>query len=141
MLDATEGIGAQDLNILSIINDNKKSVVLAVNKWDLIDKDTKTANEYRKMLMEKLAPQDHIPIIFTSAIKRQRLLQVLEVVKKFMMSEKKIPTSTLNKIILMSLKNPPPLYKGKGKNKYCTGPHSIPIICIFAIHPIYKRTI
>lgn len=52
VLDATEGIGAQDLNILSIINDNKKSVVLAVNKWDLIDKDTKTANEYRKMLME-----------------------------------------------------------------------------------------
>jgi GTP-binding protein len=143
VLDATEGIGAQDLNILSIINDNKKSVVLAVNKWDLIDKDTKTANEYRKMLMEKLAPQDHIPIIFTSAIKRQRLLQVLEVVKKVYDERKKrIPTSTLNKIMLNEFeKNPPPLYKGKKvKIKYCTQlPTPYPSFVFFCNSPRYIK--
>ena len=82
VIDATEGIGAQDLNILNLINSNKKSVVLVVNKWDLIEKDNKTDKMFRESLMSKLAPQDHIPIIFTSAIKKQRLIQVLEVIQK-----------------------------------------------------------
>lgn len=98
------------------------------------------------MLMEKLAPQDHIPIIFTSAIKRQRLLQVLEVVKKVYDERKKrIPTSTLNKIMLNEFeKNPPPLYKGKKvKIKYCTQlPTPYPSFVFFCqFTTIYKRTI
>ncbi|HOY91410.1 MAG TPA: ribosome biogenesis GTPase Der, partial [Bacteroidales bacterium] len=63
VIDATEGIGAQDLNILNLINSNKKSVVLVVNKWDLIEKDNRTDKMFRESLMSKLAPQDHIPII------------------------------------------------------------------------------
>jgi len=89
VIDATEGIGAQDLNILNLINSNKKSVVLVVNKWDLIEKDNKTDKMFRESLMSKLAPQDHIPIIFTSAIKKQRLIQVLEVIQKVYDDRKK----------------------------------------------------
>jgi len=72
-----------------LINSNKKSVVLVVNKWDLIEKDNKTDKMFRESLMSKLAPQDHIPIIFTSAIKKQRLIQVLEVIQKVYDDRKK----------------------------------------------------
>jgi len=143
VIDATEGIGAQDLNILNLINSNKKSVVLVVNKWDLIEKDNKTDKMFRESLMSKLAPQDHIPIIFTSAIKKQRLIQVLEVIQKVYDDRKKrIPTSTLNKIILSEFeKNPPPLNKGKKvKIKYCTQlPTPYPSFVFFCNLPQYVK--
>nr|HQH59736.1 ribosome biogenesis GTPase Der [Bacteroidales bacterium] len=143
VIDATEGIGAQDLNILNLINSNKKSVVLVVNKWDLIEKDNKTDKMFRESLMSKLAPQDHIPIIFTSAIKKQRLIQVLEVIQKVYDDRKKrIPTSTLNKIMLSEFeKNPPPLNKGKKvKIKYCTQlPTPYPSFVFFCNLPQYVK--
>ncbi|HNW21198.1 MAG TPA: GTP-binding protein, partial [Bacteroidales bacterium] len=143
VIDATEGIGAQDLNILNLINSNKKSVVLVVNKWDLIEKDNRTDKMFRESLMSKLAPQDHIPIIFTSAIKKQRLIQVLEVIQKVYDDRKKrIPTSTLNKIMLSEFeKNPPPLNKGKKvKIKYCTQlPTPYPSFVFFCNLPQYIK--
>ncbi|HQJ58398.1 MAG TPA: ribosome biogenesis GTPase Der [Bacteroidales bacterium] len=143
VIDATDGIGAQDLNILNLINSNKKSVVLVVNKWDLIEKDNKTDKMFRESLMSKLAPQDHIPIIFTSAIKKQRLIQVLEVIQKVYDDRKKrIPTSTLNKIMLSEFeKNPPPLNKGKKvKIKYCTQlPTPYPSFVFFCNLPQYVK--
>jgi GTP-binding protein len=143
VIDATEGIGAQDLNILNLINSNKKSVVLVVNKWDLIEKDNKTDKIFRESLMNKLAPQDHIPIIFTSAIKKQRLLRVLEIIQKVYDDRKKrIPTSTLNKIMLSEFeKNPPPLTKGKKVIiKYCTQlPTPYPSFVFFCNLPQYVK--
>jgi GTP-binding protein len=143
VIDANEGIGAQDLNILNIINSNKKSVVLVVNKWDLIEKDSKTEKEFRASLMSRLAPQNHIPIIFTSAIKKQRLIQVLEVVQKVYDDRKKrIPTSTLNKIMLSEFeKYQPPLNKGKKvKIKYCTQlPTPYPSFVFFCNLPQYIK--
>ena len=143
VIDATEGIGAQDLNILNLINSNKKSVVLVVNKWDLIEKDNKTDKIFRESLMNKLAPQDHIPIIFTSAIKKQRLIRVLEIIQKVYDDRKKrIPTSTLNKIMLSEFeKNPPPLTKGKKVIiKYCTQlPTPYPSFVFFCNLPQYVK--
>ena len=143
VINATEGIGAQDLNILNLINSNKKSVVLVVNKWDLIEKDNKTDKMFRESLMSKLAPQDHIPIIFTSAIKKQRLLRVLEIIQNVYDDRKKrIPTSTLNKIMLSEFeKNPPPLTKGKKVIiKYCTQlPTPYPSFVFFCNLPQYVK--
>lgn len=124
MLDATRGIESQDLNIFSLIQKNRKGLVVCVNKWDLIeDKSQKVIDSYTTAIRERLAPFTDFPIIFISALTKQRILKVLEIAK--VVSErrnKRIPTAKLNEVLLPIIENyPPPAWKGKYiKIKYIT---------------------
>ena len=116
MIDASQGLESQDINLFSLINRNNKGVVIVVNKWDLIEKDNKTILEFEEKIKAKIAPFDDVPIIFTSVINKQRIYKVLETAKKVYESRsRQIPTSELNERLLPIVKeqNPPPAYKGK----------------------------
>lgn len=116
MIEATEGMMAQDMNILSLILKNKKGLVIMVNKWDLVnDKSSNTMKEFRKMIIEKIAPFTDVPLIFTSVTEKQRIHDVLKMaIEVFENRKKKIPTSALNKKLLPLLQAyPPPSVKGK----------------------------
>lgn len=116
MLDASEGLESQDLNLFSLIQRNNKGIVIVVNKWDLLEKETNTSKEFEERIREKISPFDDVPIIFTSVINKQRIFKVLETAKKvYENRSQKIPTSKLNEDVLPIVKdqNPPPAYKGK----------------------------
>ncbi len=115
MMDASEGLQKQDLHIFYIIQKNSKGVVVLVNKWDLIDKDHNTMKAYEEKLRNDLAPFNDVPIIFTSAINKQRIHKALEATMMvFENRTKKIPTSHLNDVMLdIVTRNPPPANKGK----------------------------
>ncbi|MDE5636647.1 MAG: ribosome biogenesis GTPase Der, partial [Alistipes sp.] len=123
MLDAQQGIESQDLNIHNLIVRNRKGCVIVVNKWDLIEKENNTMKEWREFLEKKLAPFSDIPIIFTSVLNKQRILEVLQnAVRVYNSRRRRIPTSELNDFILPIIENtPPPATKGKYiKIKYAT---------------------
>jgi len=116
MIDATEGLQKQDLNIYYVIERNRKGIVLLVNKWDLVEnKETNTIKEYEEKLRAQLAPFNDVPIIFTSTITKQRLHKALETAMEvFANRTQKISTSQLNKVMLDVIeRNPPPSVKGK----------------------------
>lgn len=115
MIDATEGIQKQDLNIFYIIEKNSKGVVVLVNKWDLVDKDHSTMNEYEDKIREQLAPFNDVPILFTSTLTKQRVHKALETAMRVHENRtKKIPTSQLNEVMLEIIHaTPPPSVKGK----------------------------
>lgn len=116
MVDATEGIQKQDLNIFYVIEKNRKGVVVLINKWDLIEnKDTMSTKEYEDKTREQLAPFKDVPILFTSTITKQRLHKALEKAMEVYENRiQKIPTSELNNFCLAIIeKNPPPALKGK----------------------------
>lgn len=123
LIDATRGMESQDLNIFHLIERNHKGIVILVNKWDLIEKDTKTTLNYEKELREKIAPFKDVDIIFTSALSKQRLLKGLEAaIKVHEHRTQKLKTSELNRVMLEAIENyPPPSMKGKYvKIKYIT---------------------
>lgn len=124
MIDATRGIESQDLNIFSLIQKNRKGLVLCVNKWDLIDDKTQKAiSHYISVIRERLAPFTDFPIIFISALTKQRIFKVLETAQEVYDNRKKrIPTAKLNEVMLPIIENyPPPAWKGKYiKIKYIT---------------------
>lgn len=116
MIDATRGIEAQDMNIVQLIQKNKKGIVVCINKWDLITgKDSKSTLTMEKAVRERFAPFNDFPIIFTSAVTKQRIFKVLETAKEVYDNKKrKIPTSKLNEFFLPLIENyPPPSIKGK----------------------------
>ena len=115
MIDAQDGIQKQDLSIFSVVERNKKGIVLLVNKWDLIDKETNTMKEFEEDIRQKLAPFNDIPILFVSVLNKQRIHKALEhVVEVFENRTQKIPTSKLNEYMLGVIeKFPPPTNKGK----------------------------
>lgn len=115
ILDATQGLETQDVNIFHLIQSNNKGVVVVVNKWDLIEKDTHSTKEYEEIIREKLAPYRDVPIVFTSAITKQRVLKAIEwAVKVHENRTKKIKTKMLNDVMLPIVeKSPPPAIKGK----------------------------
>jgi GTPase len=115
IIDAERGVEAQDVNLVSLAQRQGKGIVLMVNKWDLIEKDSKTSEKFRKEIQEKLAPIDYLPIIFASVINKQRIYQVMEkAVEVYDNKTKKVPTSKLNDTILPLIeRNPPPSIKGK----------------------------
>ncbi len=115
MVDATEGIQKQDLNIFYIIEKNSKGVVVLINKWDLVEKDHKTMGEYEEKVREQLAPFNDVPIIFTSTIEKQRIHKALEVAMEVYVNRtRKIPTSELNDVMqAIVMATPPPSLKGK----------------------------
>jgi GTP-binding protein len=144
MIDATEGIQKQDLNIFYVIEKNHKGVVVLVNKWDLIEnKESNTTKEYEDLIREQLAPYKDVPIIFTSTITKQRIHKALEeAVKVFENRKRKIPTSKLNDLMLDIINNnPPPAYKGKYvKIKFVSQlPTHAPAFAFFCNLPQYVK--
>ncbi len=143
MVDAQTGIEAQDMSIFNLIVRNKKGCVIVVNKWDTIEKDNNTMKEYKEAIMARIAPLTDIPIIFTSVINKQRILDVLnaanEVYQNF---STKISTSKLNEEMLPEIESyPPPAWKGKYiKIKYITQlPTRSPSFAFFCNLPQYVR--
>lgn len=143
LLDATRGIEAQDVNIISLVKRNRKGVVILVNKWDLVEKTTNTTRAFQQIIMEKIAPFRDVPVIFTSALTKQRIHKVLEVaIQVYENRRRKIPTARLNKIMLESIeKNPPPAVKGKYiRIKYVTQlPTHAPSFAFFCNLPQYIK--
>lgn len=143
MIDATDGIESQDINIFKLAEKNKKGVVLIVNKWDLIEKDHKTMKAFEAAIKEKIAPFTDVPIVFTSVLEKQRILKTLEVANQvFENKTKKIPTSKLNDFLLPLIENyPPPSLKGKYvKIKYITQlPGRAPSFAFFCNLPQYIK--
>lgn len=143
MLDALNGIEAQDLHILNLIVRNRKGVVLVVNKWDLVEKDNKSTAEYTEVIKKRTAPFNDIPIIFTSALTKQRILKVLEeAMQVYANRTQRITTSVLNEFTQEVVDAyPPPAYKGKYiKIKYATQlPTHAPSFAFFCNLPQYIR--
>ena len=124
MLDALRGIEGQDMNIFSLVQKNKKGLVVCVNKWDLVeDKRPKVIDTFISAIRDRFAPFTDFPILFISALTKQRIFKVLEEAKKvYENRSKRVPTSRLNEIMLPIIENtPPPAWKGKYiKIKYIT---------------------
>lgn len=143
MLDASQGVESQDMNIFSLIVRNKKGCVIVVNKWDLIDKGTNTMKEYEEFLRKKLSPFSDVPIIFTSVLNKQRILDVLQTAIRVCESRKRrIPTSEFNEFILPIIEEtPPPSIKGKYiRIKYAMQlPSPTPAFAFFVNLPQYVR--
>lgn len=143
VIDATRGLEGQDQTILDTILKNKKGVVIVVNKWDLIEKDTHTSEEFEKGIRRTIAPFNDVPIYFTSAITKQRILKMLEgAMQVYKNRSKRIATSVLNEQMLGVIeKTPPPAYKGKYvRIKYVTQlPTPWPAFAFFANLPQYVR--
>jgi GTP-binding protein len=145
MIDATRGLESQDLNIFSLIQKNRKGLVVCVNKWDLVEnKQTNDVKNIEKSIRERLAPFVDFPIIFTSAITKQRILKVIETASAVYENKfRKIPTAKLNEYLLPVIENyPPPAIKGKYiKIKYITQLPStqIPTFVFFANLPQYVK--
>ncbi len=143
MLDATTGIESQDMNIFQLIVRNKKGVVVVVNKWDLIEKQTNTMKEYRAQLEKKLSPFDDVPVIFTSVLNKQRILEVLQTaIRVYESRSRRIPTSQINDFILPIIEQtPPPSIKGKYvRIKYAMQlPSPTPAFAFFVNLPQYVR--
>jgi GTP-binding protein len=122
-IDHNTGLEAQDMNIISMADKAKKGIVLMINKWDLVAKDTNTAIKLETALKERLAPLNYMPVIFTSVMEKKRIFQVVEkMLEVFENRSQKVPTSKLNDVMLEVIQNyPPPAWKGKYiKIKYCT---------------------
>ncbi len=143
MIDATTGIEKQDLNIFFEIEKNKKGIVLLVNKWDLVEKETQTMAEFEKTIREKIAPFTDVPIVFTSTITKQRIHKAVEVAMEVYQSRmQKIPTSKLNDVMQEVIAiNPPPALKGKFvKIKYIQQlPTYTPSFAFFCNLPQYVK--
>ncbi len=141
MIDAQSGINAQDLAIFSLIERNKKGVLIIVNKWDLMEKDQHSVKKYTEMIQSKIAPFTDVPIVFTSVQDKQRIHKALEMaVHVYENRIKKIKTSELNDFILPIMeKTPPPTVKGKYvKVKYVTQlPTHTPQFAFFCNLPQY----
>lgn len=145
MLDATRGIEAQDLNIFQLIQRNNKSLVVVVNKWDLVeDKDQKVIKTFENAIRERMAPFVDFPIIFASAITKQRIFKVLETAQQvYLNRQARIGTTKLNEVMLPIIEQtPPPSIKGKYiKIKYCSQlPNTqIPSFVFYANLPQYVK--
>ena len=143
ILDATRGMEAQDVSIFHLIERNKKGCVILVNKWDLIEKDNSSTNDFTKQIQERIAPFVDVPIVYTSALSKQRILKALETaVEVYANRTKKIKTSELNEVMLKAIESyPPPSIKGKFvKIKYVTQlPSQTPSFAFFANLPQYIK--
>ena len=145
MIDGTRGIESQDLNIFSLIQKNRKGLVVCVNKWDLIEnKEAKDIKTYEEAIRERLAPFKDFPIIFTSAVTKQRIFKVIETAMQvYENKNRKVPTAKLNELFLPLIENyPPPAYKGKYiKIKYVAQlpGTQVPTFVFFANLPQYIK--
>ncbi len=143
LIDATRGIETQDINIFGIIQRNKKGLVILVNKWDLIEKDTNTTKQFEEAIYSRIAPFKDVPIIFTSALTKQRIYKVLETaITVYKNRRQRIKTSELNEFMqeVISSYNPPAV-KGKYiKIKYVTQlPTHTPTFAFYCNLPQYVK--
>lgn len=145
MIDATRGIEAQDMNIFQLIQRNRKSLVVVVNKWDLVEnKDQKVIKTFESAIRERMAPFTDFPIIFASALTKQRIFKVLETAKQVYLNRtSRVGTTKLNEVMLPIIEQtPPPSIKGKYiKIKYCSQlPNTqIPSFVFYANLPQYVK--
>ncbi len=141
LIDATQGLEAQDLNIFHLAEKNRKGIVIVVNKWDLIEKDKNSTKEYEERIREKTAPFRDVPIVFTSALTKQRILKAIEVAEEVYKNRiKSIPTRELNDVMLPIIESSPPAaIKGKHvKIKFITQlPTHSPTFAFFCNMPQY----
>lgn len=143
LIDATRGIEAQDVNIFNLILKNKKGLVILVNKWDLVEKDHNSTKAFTETIKERIAPFTDVPVIFTSAITKQRVLKAFEkAMEVYNCRKKKVKTSQLNEYMLDAIeKFSPPTNKGKLiKIKYVTQlPTATPVFAFYANLPQYVK--
>ncbi len=143
LLDATSGLESQDMHLINLAVKYKKGVMIMVNKWDLIEKDSNTAARFKEEMKKKLGPLSFIPIVFTSVLQKQRVFKAIETaIEIYHERLKKVSTSALNETLLPVIeKNPPPAYKGKYiKIKYITQlPTRTPAFAFFCNHPQYVK--
>ena len=143
MIDASQGLESQDLNIFNLMVRNKKGCVVVINKWDLVEKGNNTMKEWKEFLASRLAPFNDVPMIFTSALNKQRILEVLQTaLQVYENRNRRIPTSQFNDFILPIIEQtPPPSVKGKFiKIKYAMQlPSPTPSFAFFVNLPQYVR--
>lgn len=139
LIDAVKGVSAQDVSIFSLAAKKGKGIVVLVNKWDLVEKETKTAKEYEEMLKQKLAPFTDVPILFISAKEKTRIFKAIEIALEVAENRKRrIPTSELNDVILKAIQSyHPPVVRGNPvKIKYVTQlPTAVPSFAFFCNFP------
>ena len=143
MLDATRGFESQDANIFWLAQRNRKGIVILVNKWDLVEKENNTAKQYEAAIRKEIEPFTAVPILFVSALNKQRIYKAIETaVAVYNNRTKRIPTRKLNEVMLPIIENyPPPAIKGKYvKIKFCTQlPTPMPQFAFFANLPQYVK--
>jgi ribosome-associated GTPase EngA len=143
MVDATLGWESQDMNIFGLAQKNRKGIVILVNKWDLVEKETNTMRDFEAKIKERIGQFTDIPILFISALTKQRILKAVEVAMEVYQNRaKKIKTSKLNEVMLPIFENtPPPALKGKYiKIKYCVQlPTPSPQFVFFCNLPQYVK--
>ncbi len=143
MLDAQDGLESQDLSILGLIQRRKKGLVIVVNKWDLVEKETNTARDFELKLKEKIAPFNDVPVVFTSVLEKQRIFKAIEAAIEVNKNRtQKIKTSELNDYIQDVMeRTPPPAHRGRFiKIKYVTQlPLYYPAFAFFCNHPKHVK--
>ena len=143
LLDATLGIEAQDVNIFHLIERNRKGVVILVNKWDLVEKETQTMKQFEAAIRKRLEPFVDVPVLFISALTKQRIHRALELaIEVYTNRKKRIPTSALNEVMQKAIEeNHPPAVKGKYiRIKYVTQlPTHAPAFAFYCNLPQYIR--
>lgn len=143
MIDATRGFESQDANIFWLAQRNRKGIVILVNKWDLVEKENNTAKQYEATIRKEIEPFTDVPILFVSALNKQRIYKAIETaVAVYNNRNKRIPTRKLNEVMLPIIENyPPPAIKGKYiKIKFCTQlPTPMPQFAFFANLPQYVK--
>ena len=139
LLDAEKGIAAQDLNIFSLAAKKGKGIVVLVNKWDLVDKETNTAKKYEEELKKRFAPFSDVPILFISAKEKTRIFKAIEIgLDVYENRQRKIPTSELNDIMLKAIQsyNPPVVRGNSIKIKFIPQlPTAVPSFAFFCNFP------
>ncbi|MBP6827790.1 MAG: ribosome biogenesis GTPase Der [Saprospiraceae bacterium] len=143
VLDATQGIESQDLNILRLAQKRHKGLVILVNKWDLVTKETNTARDYEQAIKNKLAPFNDIPVMFISALDKQRIFQAVELAMSVYENRtRRIKTSELNEVMMAVIEATPPpsVHARYPKFKYVTQlPTPFPSFAFFVNNPNYVR--
>ncbi|WP_350290057.1 ribosome biogenesis GTPase Der [uncultured Croceitalea sp.] len=143
LLDATRGFDGQVQNIFWLAQRNNKGIVILVNKWDLVEKETNSVRDFEKKIKEAMEPFVDVPILFISVLNKQRIFKAIETaVEVYKNRSKKIVTRKLNEVMLPIIENrPPPAYKGKFvKIKFCTQlPTPYPQFAFFCNLPQYVR--
>ena len=142
MIDAQQGVESQDLSILSLVEKNRKGLVIVVNKWDLIEKETNTAKKFEDQIRERIAPFRDIPILFTSVSEKQRILKVVETAMMVYTNMiRHIPTRQVNDALLPIIESTPPQsVKGKHvKIKYITQLKNEPLFIFYCNLPQYVQ--
>jgi len=143
MLDATQGLEAQDMHILGLAHKNKKGMVILVNKWDLVEKDSNTARKFEEDMRKKLGELSYVPVLFVSVLEKQRIFKAIEMaIEVYHNRIQKVPTSELNNVMLKAIEAyPPPANKGKFiKIKYVTQlPTHTPVFAFFCNLPQYIK--